>query len=208
MTTVVSFLAMRCVGSNAVASGEVCEAAGLEKKNAPLISHLINAGFLPEYTCRPGRDGGVRRVDAPNEPKQRVDPEFVRLLVGTLALLVPPLGQGSVTRGDIAKEMGLPGGDTETKISQCLALNLCPGYSSQRGRGIFRLTVDEQQKDENEVCSSDGSSEDLSESSDVVIAETASEEVPASKLASTEAVAEVAVEEPKPKRSHKKKAAK
>ena len=153
-----AFLETNCVGSAAIARGVVAEAGGLTKENAPLISDLIEAGFLPGYRIRQGREGGVCREDAPEGPDpDKFDKAFLNLLLSTLAMHVPPVGQGSVTRGRVALEMGCPSGETEAKISRAISLKLCPGYSSKRGVGIFRLSTAETTPDAG--LSSDGEPE-------------------------------------------------
>lgn len=150
-TTIGVFLDTNCVGSIAVPRPRLAEVAGLDpKKHANLISEMVSAGLLPGYKMRPGAAGGVCRLDAAElTAADKVDPAFVTLLNSTLALLVPALGQGSTTRSRLAIEMNKanpeipPTSETENRISACLGGKLCPGYMSQRGRGIFRVNETE-----------------------------------------------------------------
>lgn len=149
MQDISAFLARSCVGGQAVTRAAVAEAGGLDETFAPMISHFLNAGFLPDYESVPGPRGGVVR-SGQERPKVRTNSianEFVSALNLTLTECVPL--DGAATRGAIAKAMfqakrlgdEIPGSEIETRISKCLASGLCPGFESKRAFGIVRTNA-------------------------------------------------------------------
>lgn len=214
-TTVGTFLAVNCTGGIAIPRPRLAEAAGLDpKKNANLFSEMIAAGLLPGYKLRPGAAGGVCLVGSTELTVADKDPGFVALLNTTLNCIVPPLGQGSATRSKLAEEMWksnpaiLPNSETENRISACLADKLCPGYSSQRGRGIFRVVIQETE----EAVSSDAA-EGAVEEVETAASEAAKMEEPASEVQAEAAPVEVqpettTPEEPKKSAKRSKKSSK
>lgn len=137
---VTEVLTAKCVGSECVTRTEVTEILGMPKKEW-LISALLEENLLPDFEIRLGRHGGIARKGAEFVKKEAtLDPEFVTLLNETLAKYVPSRDKGTTTRGVIAAKMGMPGSDTEAKISLAMKQSLCPGFASARAVGIFRTS--------------------------------------------------------------------
>lgn len=150
MTRANSFLNERCVPGTAaaVSRAEVAKAGGLSEDSDSLISDLINAGFMPGWKIRQGRDGGVCRVGeetskGPNPNKYAG--EWLCHLIDTLNKCVSLNSKVAVTRNDIARELAKVTGEDvlslPNKISEAISLGKCPGFESKRGSGIFRKPV-------------------------------------------------------------------
>lgn len=176
VSVVDDFLVKTCVGAVTVPRGEVLRATGLPEKNAQLITELIDLGFLPGYKIRTGPGGGVCRLDAPEPQKSnKMDAAFLQDLLGVLETHVPPVSGGSVTRGQLAAHMGIPSGETEARISKAINAGHCPGFTSRRGLGVFRLppvTLSADGVEESEVVVASMKPTPLEESPAVVVTET------------------------------------
>lgn len=142
-----TFLDGRCAPGmgQAVSRAEVVKAGGLSPDNDALISDLINAGFMPGWKIRQGRDGGVCRVgeEVPKGPNpKKYTEEFMTTLMSVLNTHVPTSSKIPVTRNVIARELAkITGEDVlalPNKISEAISLGKCPGFESKRGSGIFR----------------------------------------------------------------------
>jgi hypothetical protein len=119
-----------------VTRGVLCAEMGLSADKGYIFTELLSE--LPEYETVVGKNGGIGRKGAAKPQTSRLPSDFVTLLRGTLGTMLPAGSQKIVTRGQIAREMGIPCGDTEMKISLALKEKLVPGFISERGSGISR----------------------------------------------------------------------
>lgn len=200
-----AFLDERCVKGTAaaVSRAEVAKAGGLSEENDTLISELINAGFMPGWKIRQGRDGGVCRVGeelvkGPNP--NRFQGEWLAQLIGVLNANVSLNSKVGVTRNVIARELvkltnedilALP-----NRISEAISLGRCPGFESKRGSGIFRKPVKVTEATEAPAVSADAAdvADVTEEPSEVVASEATSEPSDAPSDAPSEVLAEQAAE--------------
>lgn len=141
------FLNERCpLGSGiAVNRKEVALAGGLTEESDALISALINAGFMPNWRIRQGRDGGVCRVGeeptrGPNINKYGSD--WLSSLMTCLNNLVSLDPKKPTPRDKIAHALAAMTGEdvlkVPNKISEAISMGKCPGFASKRGAGIYR----------------------------------------------------------------------
>ena len=111
-------------------------------KKEHVFSDLLADGLLPDYEAVKGKFGGIGRkgVSRPASSSSRLDEDFLTLLNSALARLIPVGSPRIVTRGDVGREMGIPCGETEQRISLALSEGKVPGFCSKRGSGIYRDT--------------------------------------------------------------------
>jgi hypothetical protein len=155
VTKASEFLERTCVAGSAkaVPRSEVAEAGGLSKGNDALISQLIDAGLMPGWEIRLGRDGGVARVGevrVKGSKASKLAPEFLTALNFVLNQHVPLDTKQPTNRNSIAKELvkHLASNGIEedvlvlpARISEAIAAGLCDGFVSRRGSGIFRTSA-------------------------------------------------------------------
>lgn len=212
MTKATSFLEERCVPgtAQAVSRGDVAKAGGLTDEGDTLISALINAGFMPGWKIRQGRDGGVCRVG--EEPSKGPNPnkyggEWLVMLMSVLNQHVSLNPKVATPRNVIARELAkVTEEDVLTlpnKISEAISLGKCPGFESKRGSGILRKEVAKVEAalvvsaDAEPVESETLASETLSESEVTEVTEML--EAKSEETVSAESAPEAAVEETTPK---------
>lgn len=206
MGKALAFLETRCVVGTAaaVSRAEVAKAGGLSEDNDALISDLINAGFMPGWRIRQGRDGGVCRVGeepvkGPNPNKYSAD--WLSALMTVLNQHVSMNPKVATPRNDIARELAkVTGEDVLTlpnKISEAISMGKCPGFESKRGSGILR-------KESAKATETLAVSADATDAEETVTAEASAETAP-TETAPEQAAPEAAPEAPKGKNSRKRK---
>lgn len=187
VASVVSFLDSQAA-KGPVTRAELCREFSLdEKRKAHVFSDLLNDGLLGDYETCKGPNGGIAKKGAPRPTSSRLDPAFVNLLSATLDKMVPMGSARIVTRGDIAREMGIPSGETEARISYALSEEAIQGFRSKRGTGISRDPDFKPAATEGAEMTSDGEAE-------VAPAETAPAETAPVAEAPVEPVVEAAPE--------------
>lgn len=161
-----------------VSAADVCAYLGLPEEAKALVSIAVSGGACPGYAIAKGRgifredngDAKLTRVSTvakeatPKDPKEvkGIDEDFVSSLANVLGNLA--VGSAAVPRRIVAHNMGLPGSDTEQRISAALAAGALPGWASKPGRngGIYRLEALAPSDEPSEEASPDEASAEAS----------------------------------------------
>lgn len=121
-----------CTNGKRLTRAELCKKLGLGDEMDQMMSILVNQKFLPGYSI--SKNSGIGKESDSKESGPVLEADFLTALNQALVKLIP--GGGAVKRSELAQEMGMPGSDTEAKISAAFKKSLCPGYVCNRGSGI------------------------------------------------------------------------